>query len=90
MERAVIERTIIDALIRAKLATLSPGERVEAMPVAWQPPNVNGCNWFIPGWIGDARGIVRCSEHLAHYLAFLQSQFDIPEEGRREHRQPGV
>lgn len=80
MERAIIDKTIIDSLIRAKVATLGECARVEPLPVAYRHTG-NGCNWFIPGWVGDANLVTRCADRISSYLSFLQAQFDIPREG---------
>lgn len=87
MTRAVVSRKTLDALIRAKLATLSDCRHVEALPVTWNGKH-NGhngnchCNWMIPGWVGEANAVNGCVEKLEHYLEFLQEQFDIPAEGQ--------
>ena len=82
MTRAIVSRKTLDALIRAKLATLTECPHVEALPVAWnENRNGKGCNWVIPGWVGDAGVVNACLEKLQHYLEFLREQFDIPREG---------
>jgi hypothetical protein len=80
MERAILEKTIIDMLIRAKLAGVPECHRVEALPIAWRAATGTGCNWIVPGWTGDSRRVSLCTKHIAHYVSFLQAQFDIPEE----------
>lgn len=84
MTRAIVSRKTLDALIRAKLATLDECPKVEALPVAWNGKNANGhgCNWTIPGWVGDAQVVNGCLEKLQHYLDFLREQFDVPSEGQ--------
>lgn len=87
MQRAKIDKTILDSLIRAKLATLEGCSGVEAMPVAPRERRGTGCNWHIPGWTGDASRVGACMDRMGQYLSFLQAQFDIPEDdperGRR-------
>ena len=79
MTRAIVSPKTLDALIRAKLATLTECPRVEALPVTWnENHNGHNCNWVIPGWVGDATVVSRCVEKLEHYLDFLRDQFDIP------------
>ena len=79
MNRAIVSRKTLDALIRAKIAALPECPRVEAMPVTWSEEcNGRGCNWTIPGWVGDAQVVNRCIEAIDHYLDFLREQFDIP------------
>lgn len=87
VKRAIVSRKTLDALIRAKLATLDGCVSVEALPVTWRNGNGrnatatgNGhCNWEIPGWVGEADVVRSCAEKLDHYLDFLREQFDIPE-----------
>ena len=80
MPRAVVQKTILDILLRAKIANIEGCETVEPLPVAWTPDSVNGCNWTVPGWVGDEESVRRCLVKLSHYLELLQSQFDIPDE----------
>ena len=80
MNRAIVSRKTLDALIRAKLATLDGCGAVEALPVTYAE-NTKGCNWSIPGWVGDAEAVSSCVERLNHYMGFLQAQFDIPVRG---------
>jgi len=82
MNRAIVSRKTLDALIRAKLATLEECPHVEALPVTWtESPNGHGCNWMIPGWVGDTNKLNSCLDKLRHYLDFLREQFDIPAQG---------
>jgi len=81
--RAIVSRKTLDALIRAKLATLEGCAAIEALPVTWNGNGNggnghNGCNWVIPGWVGDGDIVASCVQGLEHYLAFLQEQFNIP------------
>ena len=81
MPRAIVSRKTLDALIRAKLATLDECPNVEALPVTFNGNhNGQGCNWTIPGWVGEAIAVDSCTEKLDHYLQFLREQFDIPVE----------
>ena len=80
MPRAIVSPKTIDALIRAKLATLAESPQVEALPVTWTRGNGRCCNWTIPGWLGEALAVDSCTGKLEHYLDFLRSQFDIPAE----------
>ena len=81
MPRAIVSRRTLDALIRAKLATLQECPQVEALPVAWKGRhNGHGCNWTIPGWVGEAVAVDSCLGKVQHYLDFLGEQFDIPAE----------
>lgn len=84
MNRAIVSRKTLDALIRAKLATLEGCAAVEALPVTFAKENTHGCNWIIPGWVGDADEVNGCVEKLNHYVGFLQAQFDIPVRGTAE------
>jgi hypothetical protein len=79
MNRAIVSRKTLDALIRAKVATLDECPRVEPLPVTWSDDcDGLGCNWTIPGWVGDAHVVAKCLEKIDHYIGFLRSQFDIP------------
>ena len=85
MNRAIVSRKTLDALIRAKIATLDECFRVEPLPVTWSNGNGHACNWTVPGWVGDAQVVSSCLEKIAHYLDFLREQFDIAlEEARAE------
>jgi hypothetical protein len=77
MQRAIVSRKTLDSLIRAKLATMPDCSAIEALPVTWQERHAAGCNWTIPGWVGESSLVAQCRQHLEHYLAFLQAQFDI-------------
>jgi len=82
MKRAIVSRKTLDALVRAKLATLEGCGAVEALPVIYsEKESGRGCNWTIPGWVGDADAVRDCVDKLNHYLDFLQAQFDIPVRG---------
>ena len=80
MPRAIIQKPILDTLIRAKLANIQGCSHVEPLPVAWTPDPQNGCNWTVPGWVGDSDAVRYCVDKLAHYLDMLQTQFNIPDE----------
>jgi hypothetical protein len=81
MNRAIVSRKTLDALIRAKIQTLDECFRVEPLPVTWSNgANGHGCNWTVPGWVGDAHVVSSCLEKIEHYLDFLRDQFDIPAE----------
>lgn len=80
MARAIIQKPILDTLIRAKLANIDGCDAVEPLPVAWTPGEDSGCNWTVPGWVGDSEEVRRCVQLLEHYLHLLQSQFNIPDE----------
>ena len=83
MNRAIVSRKTLDALIRAKLATLDGCGAVEALPVT-HASSAHGCNWIIPGWLGDGDHVRDCVEKRSHYLEFLLAQFDIPVRGTAE------
>ena len=84
MNRATVSKKTLDALIRAKLATLDGCAKVEALPVTHAETAYDGCNWIIPGWVGDVNRVRLCVDHLDHYVRFLRSQFDIPVRGTAE------
>ena len=80
MGRAIVSKTVLDSLIRAKLASIEPCAQVEPLPVAWNENPLNGCNWVVPGWAGEGPAVRLCLEKIAPYLGFLQAQFDIPPD----------
>ncbi len=80
MPKAIISKRVLDTLIRAKLSRLENCHQIEPLPVAWRNRDRNGCNWEIPGWTGESRGIDSCLDQLRDYLHFLSEQFDVPEE----------
>ena len=80
MGKATISKRVLDTLIRAKLARLDNCTKIEPLPVAWRRRGHDGCNWEIPGWTGESRGIDGCLAQLRDYLRFLREQFDVPEE----------
>ena len=76
--KAVISTRVLDALIRNKLASLPDCGDVEPMPVV-RAAGPNGCNWKVPGWVGDSRAVARCEREMEKYLAFLASQFNVSD-----------
>jgi hypothetical protein len=82
MARAIVQKPILDTLIRAKLANIPGCTVVEPLPVVWKASSMDGCNWTVPGWVGDGEAVRNCTRQLAQYLQLLQAQFNIPEETR--------
>lgn len=80
MSRAIIQKAILDTLIRAKLANAEVCRGVEPLPVAWRLDSASGCNWTVPGWVGDSDAVRHCAARLSLYLELLQAQFNIPDE----------
>ena len=80
MPRALVSRTVLDALIRNKLANTPGCEGVEALPVVLDESRAAGCNWKVPGYTGDAARLATCRDQLESYVRFLGSQFDIPPD----------
>ena len=80
MPRAIIQKPILDTLIRAKLVNVNGCGAVEPLPVAWTPAEANGCNWTVPGWVGDSEAVRHCVQKVELYVQLLQSQFNIPDE----------
>jgi hypothetical protein len=80
MPRAIVSRKTIDTLIRAKVRTLETCSGIEALPVVHDASGSEGCNWKIPGWVGEADSVGMCLQKLSSYLAFLRTQFDIAAE----------
>ena len=81
MPRALVSPTVLDALIRNKLASTPGCEGVEALPVVPDRERTRGCNWKVPGWTGPAARVAACRDTSEAYVRFLGSQFDIPESG---------
>ena len=80
MPRALVSASVLDSLIRNKLSHTPGCEGVEALPVVFDAARTEGCNWKMPGWVGEPRRIQACRDSLETYVRFLASQFDIPEE----------
>jgi len=77
MVRATVDKKILDALIRAKVATLNQCHEVVPLPVQWQSPDSSGVNWRLSGWSGDNEAVRECDEKMLPYLNLLRSQFRI-------------
>lgn len=83
MSRNVVTAGVLDALIKARLATLPGCQDVKALAVTHSPTGHGGSNWTVPGWIGGHDAVSRCRDHMLHYLDYLGSQYDIsPGNGR--------
>ena len=80
MGRSIVNRKVLDELIRAKLDVEGLCRGVRPLPVAWRARNGDGCNWTVPGWTGDSAAVLACNERLRGYIATLRQQFDVPEE----------
>jgi hypothetical protein len=80
MPRALVSRTVLDALIRNKLANTLACDGVEALPVVVDGARTAGCNWKVPGWTGAATRLHACRDQVESYVRFLATQFDIPED----------
>lgn len=77
--RTVISRPVLDRLIKEKIGRIAHCEGVEALPVTGVKNGAHGCNWKVPGYLGDHERVARCEAALAEYLDFLASQFDVDE-----------
>ena len=83
MARSVVSRSILDALIRKKIDNVPQCDTVKALPVirvANGSPGVGGSNWYVPGFVGEAKEVEICRRAVDEYVAFLGTQFDIPHE----------
>ena len=78
--RTVIAGPLLDRLIREKMARTRECDGLAAMPVVRVPDGATGCNWRVPGYVGDLAGIPRCEAALRHYLDFLATQFDLADD----------
>jgi hypothetical protein len=77
--RTVIARPVLDRLIKEKVGRTVHCEGVEPLPVACVKNGVRGCNWKVPGYLGDHERVARCEAAIAEYLDFLAAQFDVDE-----------
>ena len=77
MARNIVTAGVLDALIKARLATLSGCEEVEALSVEHREGGAAGCNWTVPGYTGAAHTVERCRAQMKHYLEYLASQYDV-------------
>ena len=80
MARALISRTVLDSLIRNKLAHTPACQGIEALPVVPDPARACGGNWKVPGWKGEPARLEACRHQIEAYVRFLGAQFDIPDE----------
>lgn len=81
MVRAIVNRKVLDTLIRAKLATLEKCRGVRPLPVTWQEPDAEGSNWVVTGWAGGSEEVRHCEEQMKDYIALLRSNFLVAPEG---------
>lgn len=79
MPRALVASSVLDAMIRNKLANTPSCEGVQAMPVVLDASRDGGCNWKVPGWTGDLMRLATCGDQIEGYVRFLATQFDIPD-----------
>jgi hypothetical protein len=81
MDKAIISKRDLDALIRMHLVNIADdcGD-VTPMPVVWRARARHEPNWAIPGWNGDSKRVRRCVERLRQQLSALRRQYDIPDE----------
>ncbi|HWH39778.1 MAG TPA: hypothetical protein VNU21_08060 [Usitatibacter sp.] len=77
--RAVIARPVLDRLIKEKIGRTVQCEGVEPLPVTCVQNGARGCNWKVPGYLGDHERVARCEAAIAEYLDFLAAQFDVDE-----------
>ena len=75
--RNIVTAGVLDALIKARLASLPGCEEVEALAVEHCESGAAGCNWIVPGYTGAAHAVERCRAQMKHYLEYLASQYDV-------------
>lgn len=55
--------------------------RAQPLPVQRCSRNGDGgCNWTLPGFVGDETVIRRCRLGMQRYLDLLRSEFDVAED----------
>jgi hypothetical protein len=77
--RTVIARPVLDRLIKEKIGRTADCNGIEALPVVCVKNGARGCNWKVPGYLGDQARVARCETAIAEYLDFLAAQFDVDE-----------
>jgi len=80
MARAIVNKRTLDHLIVERLAGVVQCTDVKPLPVSWRQRVGNGCNWMLPGWVGESDAVKHCKERMERYLALLRDEFDVPEE----------
>jgi hypothetical protein len=80
MPRHTVTAGVLDALIKARLASLPVCREVKALGVTHSLQGPGGSNWNVAGWVGAADEVALCRDHMLHYLDYLGSQYDIPSD----------
>jgi len=80
MARATVNKRTLDHLIEERLANVVQCTGVKPLPVSWRQRVGHGCNWALPGLIGESQAVKRCKEQMERYLDLLRDEFDVPEE----------
>jgi hypothetical protein len=75
-----ISATVLDRLIKEKMARTAACDGVTALPVVRSDDPSRGCNWQVPGYVGDGARVPKCEAAIREYLEFLATQFDLVEE----------
>jgi hypothetical protein len=78
--RTRISATVLDRLIKAKMARMPECDGVTALPVVRLEESSRGCNWRVPGYAGDGVRVANCEAAIRDYLEFLAAQFDLADE----------
>jgi hypothetical protein len=78
--RAIVNKRTLDHLIEERLAGVVECTDVKPLPVSWRKRVGNGCNWTLPGWIGESHAVTQCKQRMERYLHLLRDEFDVPEE----------
>jgi hypothetical protein len=71
---------VLDRLIKEKIARMPECDGVSAMPVSRSEDASRGCNWVVPGYVGDGARVSRCELAIRDYIEFLASQFELQDE----------
>lgn len=78
--RTRITRTVLDRLIKEKMARTRDCDGVSAMPVVRSEGASGGANWRVPGYTGDGSRVSKCEAAIRDYIEFLATQFDVEED----------
>ena len=71
---------VLDRLIKEKMSRTPACAGLTAMPVVRSAEASRGCNWRVPGYLGDLARVPKCEAAIREYVEFLAGQFDLEDE----------